>query len=243
MKKLKVRFKMKNISQKELNKILKLHKKWLNNEIGGERADFRWTNLCKTDLRYVDLRNAILCYADLSEANLQGADLRGADLRYVDLLWANLCSANLNHTNLYGANLRGADLLEADLSEAILYKVILLDAKNIPYIPMFCPEEGSFIGWKKVNNKYIVKLEIPAEAKRSSATTRKCRCEFAKVLAIENLNGTKSDVTEIVNDNYTPTTYKINEIVYPDYFDENRWKECSYGIHFFMNRQEAVDYY
>lgn len=27
-----------------------------------------------------------------------------------------------------------------------------------------------------------------------------------------------------------------------DSFDEDRWNECSHGIHFFINKQEAIDY-
>ena len=89
---------------------------------------------------------------------------------------------------------------------------------------------------------------IPEEAKRSSATTNKCRCEFAKVLEIQNeKNGIyeKSEKTEIVNYNNLRlpyTKYKIGEYVYPDSFDDNRFNECSHGIHFFINKEEAINY-
>ena len=107
---------------------------------------------------------------------------------------------------------------------------------------MVCPEEGAFVGWKKVKD-YIIQLEIPQDAKRSSATTRKCRCEYAKVLNILTLDGNNADVSEFVNTNYKPVvTYKIGEIVRPDAWDDDRWRECSHGIHFFINRREAVDY-
>ena len=36
--------------------------------------------------------------------------------------------------------------------------------------------------------------------------------------------------------------YKVGEMVYPDRFDDNRWDECSNGIHFFITKQEAIDY-
>jgi hypothetical protein len=137
------------------------------------------------------------------------------------------------------ANGKQANLYRADLYEADLY-----GAKNIPFLPqtIVCPEEGSFVGFKKVGKRYIVKLEIPAEAKRSSATKRKCRCEFAKVLSITNLDGTESNLSEVQNNNYASTTYRVGEMVYPDSFDEDRWNECSHGIHFFITRQEAVEY-
>ena len=109
---------------------------------------------------------------------------------------------------------------------------------------MTCPDEGRFTGWKKVTNgtDYLVKLSIPAEAKRSSSTGRKCRCEYADVVEIIRMND-GAEVDEVKNIEYTPhVTYRKGERVYPDSFDEDRWNECSHGIHFFINRQEAVDY-
>ena len=85
-------------------------------------------------------------------------------------------------------------------------------------------------------------LEIPEDAKRLSATGRKCRCDKAKVLGIQNIDGTQSDLTEIASDRTYDFVYKIGEVVSVDDFDEDRWNECSTGIHFFINREEAVRY-
>lgn len=124
---------------------------------------------------------------------------------------------------------------------AYLRSADLRGAKNIPFIPFACPSDGAFFGWKKVKN-CLVKLEIPEDAKRCSATTSKCRCDKAKVLDIFHLERQKS-VDSVTNDNYNPSvTYKVGEMVYPDSFDEDRWNECSNGIHFFINKQEAIDY-
>ena len=140
------------------------------------------------------------------------------------------------------ANLRYADLRYADLRGADLDGANLRDAKNIPYIPLECPSDGAFVGWKKVNN-VLIKLEIPEDARRSSATTKKCRCDKAKVLGFYNALGTEElDITELVNDKYEKCKYVKGEMVYPDFFDENRWNECSHGIHFFVNKQDAINY-
>ena len=69
----------------DLKQILELHKKWLNNEDGGKRADLRGANLSGAYLRGANLRGADLRGADLSGAYLSGANLRGADLRGADL--------------------------------------------------------------------------------------------------------------------------------------------------------------
>ena len=106
---------------------------------------------------------------------------------------------------------------------------------------MYCPSDGAFVGWKEVSGK-LIKLEIPENAKRSSATTYKCRCEFAKVLAITDTDGT-NPIDEIINTSQChQVTYKVGEMVYPDSFDDNRWEECSHGIHFFINKQDAINY-
>ena len=106
---------------------------------------------------------------------------------------------------------------------------------------MNCPSEGSFVGWKKINDKYLVKLQIPKDAKRSSATTMKCRCSKAKVLAITDLEG-NNPINEVTNYAHFPLTYKVGKMVHPNGFNENRWNDCSNGIHFFINKQEAINY-
>lgn len=131
---------------------------------------------------------------------------------------------------------KGAYLIGAYLSDAYLS-----GAKELPYVPFACPSDGAFIGWKKVAN-CLVMLEIPEDARRCSCTSQKCRCDKAKVLGITNLD-TKESVLEIKNASYSPAiTYVVGEIVYPDSFDDNRWNECSHGIHFFINKQNAIDY-
>ena len=182
-------------------------------ELGG--ADLRGANL-----RYADLRGANLSYAELSDANLRGADLRGAILRYADLRYADLTDANLSDAKLSDANLKGTEI----------------------FVPMACPEEGSFIGYKKSRDNYIVKLEILSDAKRCSGTGRKCRCSKARVLSITNLDGTSNYITSVVSKFDSDFVYKIGEIVSVPDFDEDRWNECSTGIHFFITREEAVRY-
>ena len=172
------------MTEKELKEILEKHRKWLNNEDGGQRAN-------------------------LSDVDLSGANLRDASLR--------------------GANLRGADLIGIQYNE------------TTAFFAQSCPEEGAFIGFKKASGK-IVKLLIPEDAKRSSATSRKCRCSKATVLSITNLDGSDTEVESVRSDNSRDFVYTIGETVEVPNFDENRWNECSTGIHFFITRDEAVNY-
>ena len=80
----------------EIKQVLDLHKKWLNNEQGGGRANLREANLSGANLSGADLCKANLSEANLREANLSWADLRGANLRGADLCKANLRGAELD---------------------------------------------------------------------------------------------------------------------------------------------------
>ena len=211
-------------------------------------ADLRCANLSNADLFGANLRCANLSNADLFGANLRCANLFGANLRNADLRCANLSNADLFGANLFGANLRNADLRCANLRGANLSNADLCGASidqmmwNIytVFYPLQCPESGSYIGYKKASG-LVVELEIPADARRSSATSRKCRASKAKVLSITDINGNPAGGQ--VKSNYDPNfVYAIGETVEVTDFDDNRWNECSTGIHHFITRAEAVIY-
>ena len=201
-------------------------------------ANLRDANLRDADLRDANLRDANLCDADLCDANLCGADLYGADLCDADLRDANLRDADLRGANLCDADLRGADLRGADLRDADLRGANLRDAKGC-YLS--CPTEGSFIGWKKASG-HIVKLRIPEDARRSSATGHKCRCDKAYVMEIQNMDGTKATEDTVRSDHDKNFVYTVGATVEVPDFDDNRWSECAPGIHFFIDRRAAVEY-
>ena len=224
---------MKKISQEGLKEILEKHSLWLLEKEGGERANLKGIDLCDTDLRGIDLcdtdlRGANLCNADLRYTSLCNADLRGANLEGADLEEANLKGADLRGVNLRGVNLRGVNL-----------EGIKTDIHTIGY-SLACPEEDSFIGYKKANG-CIVKLLILENSKRSSATTVKCRCDKAKVLEIKEIETGRK--VKRVSSNYDfDFIYEVGKVVTVDDFDEDRWSECSTGIHFFMNKENALNY-
>ena len=196
----------------DLKKILDEHLLWLNGE-GGSRADLSDADLSDADLRGADLSDADLSDADLRRAYLSRADLRGADLR----------GANLSGANLSGASI---DQMMWDIYTA--------------FYTLQCPESGSYIGYKKAGG-LVVELEIPADARRSSATSRKCRASKAKVLSITDIDGNPG--CDQVRSDYDPGfVYALGETVEVSDFDDDRWNECSTGIHHFITREEAVKY-
>ena len=72
----------------QLQRILELHQKWLDNNPDGVRANLRGADLRGADLHGANLRGADLRWADLREADLRWADLSGADLREADFDFA-----------------------------------------------------------------------------------------------------------------------------------------------------------
>ena len=199
----------------------------------------RWTDSIIFEYSSVDntlaktVLEALKGGADLYEADLHGADLHGADLHGADLYGADLYGADLHGANLHGADLRGANLRGANLYEADLH-----EAKGAY---MACPTDGSFIGWKNASG-YIVKLQIPEDARRSSAGGEKCRCDKAYVVEIQNTDGTKADIDTVHSNRYSGFVYTVGATVEVTDFDDNRWNECAPGIHFYIDRRAAVEY-
>ena len=170
---------------------------------------------------------ADLCGANLSDANLCDADLRGADLSD-----ANLRDADLSDADLRGADLRGANLRGAKNIDSISWSIYTA------FYPLQCPESGSYIGYKKARG-LIVELEIPADALRSSATSRKCRASKAKVLSISDTEGNPAG-EQVESDCDSSFVYVVGETVEVSDFDANRWNECAPGIHHYITRAEAL---
>ena len=240
---------MKKISDEELRKVLNLHEKWLRGEKNGVRADLSCTDLSNKDLSYTNLTAANLDYA-----LLENSDLRCSFLNSTNFLGANLRNANLSDAILERANFLNACLTDVNLEGAYLSNNILIntDLSGVKYeektklFDLQCPEKGSFIGYKLAiaerEHPCIIELLIPKDAKRSSATSRSCRCSKAKVLSITSFD-------EMINYTFAYSyfdetfIYQVGKIVEVKDFDENRWNECSTGIHFFITRGEAVSYY
>lgn len=106
--------------QEELEKILEVHKEWINDNEKGVRADLSGVCLREENLSEADLSGANLSRSDLRSAELSGADLSGANLSRADLRRTDISGVDLRSANLSGADLRGANLSRANLSRADL---------------------------------------------------------------------------------------------------------------------------
>ena len=178
-------------------------------------VDLRHANLRGADLQGANLWNANLWYADIQRANLTDADLRYADLE----------GADLRHADLTGADLTGADLTGADLEGADL------EGARLPHFQV-CPETGAFEAWKKMADGSLLKIMIPAHAKRTSSMVgRKCRA--SSVIVLEGCGVSPISDKKLV--------YTKGEEVFADAFDDDIRVECTHGIHFYLTRLEAEE--
>lgn len=171
------------------------------------------------DYRNMDLSGLDLSHRDFSRCLLTGADLRGANLSAASLFRAELTGVKVDEFTRW----QGADIREAT---------------GIPLIPMVCPSEGAFFGWKAASSSVgpvLVKLFIPADARRSSGTTRSCRCDRAIVVSIEGAD-------EAFSQNNPDVVYRPGDKVEEVNFDEDRWNNYGNGIYFFIDKEEAVDF-
>ena len=118
------------MNQKELNKVLSDHLKYLNDD-GGQRANLQYANLQYANLNDSNLQGADLKFVNLNYSNLQGADLEGANLKFAnlegaDLKFANLQDANLDFTSISlscgGLNFK----IDERLAKQLMYHVINL---------------------------------------------------------------------------------------------------------------------
>ena len=202
---------------------------------------FVGVNFSDCELKNVIFKNCIFKNCTFTYADLINADFENTVMNFCNFYNANMSHANFSKTTISECNFAFADLMYSCFTNSFftnnnLRGAWVIDIIDRPYIPLACPEEGEFIGWKKVwdeERSYLIKLKIPKNAKRSSATTNKCRCDMAEVLSIqrieydESMNYKLTDSVDLItNYNFCTTIYKVGETVLPDSFDEDRFQEC-----------------
>lgn len=197
-----------------------------------------------------------------SKCNFSSAYIELCEFYNVEFHLCNFNFVNLVHSRLSKVRL-SRTCFSLNSATGTVFDKIRTD-EHTPFFHIMCPEEGSFIAYKKAYIKtsgqsmlkpVLVKLEIPKNAKRSSANSYKCRANMAKVLGFIGLKysedrdgydivgAIKLKADQCVQSGYdSKFTYPLGQTLKVDNFDEDRWSECSTGIHFFMNKEMARYY-
>lgn len=215
---------MANITQKELDDMIQQHEEWIRS---GEKRN-------RPVFSGLDLSGLIFSRANLYHSVFLKCNLTNANFKY-----CNLTQADMAGSNLTKANLKSANLFRCNLYQAVLDNVKVNEYTQFYF--QLCPEMGQFIGFKKAQSDIgqysIVKLLIPEDAKRSSATTYRCRTNKAVILEIEDPSGKRmSRAQSKRNKNFI---YKVGQTINVPNFDENRWHESAEGIHFYLSKELA----
>ena len=202
-------------------------------------ADFSWVDFRHTDFSNADFRNANFIganftNADFSNTDFREVDFRGANFSYTDFRWIDFSNAYFRWVNFTNTDFREVDLRDTNFSNTINFLIN-------------CPEEGSFIAYKKASTDVvipvIVVIRVEEDSLRSSATSKKCRASKVTPLRFEDLKGNILPEDTIVFSDYDNSfIYHIGKTIEVENFDLNRWNECSTGIHFFMNKLDAIHY-
>lgn len=215
----------------------------------------------------LDLRNSIIKGLDLSRGDMKGLDLSRATFEKCNLRGADFSGSKLDNVAFYkndlvgmklcgclarGCSFRFQDMTDIDLRGTNIYASVLEDALNqdkvivdddTKWYKMRCPEIGeAFVAWKCCTDLRVVMMLVPRDAKRCMATMETGRAERVKVLKITSIDESEnySWAQSTVDPNFY---YDVGKWLEPaNGFEEDRWKDSSAGIHFFLDRQQCVDY-
>ena len=217
----------------------------------GKLLNMKHTIFKGLDLSGWDMTGLDLLRATFEDCNLRGTDFSGDKLDNVAFYNNEIRDMKLNGCLARGCSFRFQDMEGIDLRGANIYASVLEDAINqdkvitdddTKWYKMRCPEEGPFIAWKCCTDLRVVMLLVPADAKRCMATLETGRISKAKVLSIKSIDETESYTwaqSTVDPDFY----YEVGKWVEPaNGFQEDRWKDSSPGIHFFLDRQQCIDY-
>lgn len=217
-------------------------------EVAFEKCVFHAVKFKKIYTKQVEFGNCVIKNSCFKECTLNSISFKfcfapcssfvNISARYFSAYCTSFAGSIFNCCNFHDYFFDSSDMTECKVTESTLH------------LPQFIPSSGSFIGWKKAlttdptgrQHEVIVKLRIPENAERVCAS-HKCRASEVEVLGFETLDGEKlPDDTKVFSWWSNSYCYKIG-MAKPQYaIDPNPQIECGSGIHFFLDREAAVNY-
>lgn len=209
--------------------------------IHAEHADF--TGSCLWDNDYSEgvfaatrFIGAQLCDGNFKSAELCYCDFRFADIDYAQFEQAELTDADMRWTkSSYLASFKGANMRNTNIEGSPIDDEAVEGAVNL-FVPMVCPEEGSFIAWKKCRDGKIAKIQITENALRTGGNRDDCRA--SEVLIIDIFDGDNSCEEAVCIDDENKIYHKGELLKDEEEFDASLLHDGK-GIHFFITRAEA----
>ena len=230
---------------------------------GFEGVNFTDADLRGIEAYYAVFNRADFTGANLKGASFEGCECLKTDFTSADLSCADLWNSDFTEALFYGTFFDGADVSGSNFKFAdtidcndfyakdqMIHKGLkgVGSAENpIFHIPMACPSHGAFIGWYGVGytapitvthgkrTSWVLKLEIPEDARRCSAEGEICRCDKAKLVELQDLAGNVLEDQEVtISYNMQEYTLKVGEITEAPIYEEDCLKEGP-GIPFYID--------
>ena len=202
----------------------------------GSEARFAFSRMWGCQIKSAELKKAFYFGAQVCDCDFSGSDLEAANFSTADLDNSVFVDTNLKDADFFDADRTyWCDFENADMTGVKVYGIDL-NPENLKgvkglHMPLYCPEEGSFVAWKKCREGKVVKLLVPEHAGRKGNTLHTCRATEVVVLDIYDTNGLP--VEEAVPIDYRPKVEaEIDNIhytrkLYKD--DENTVVKVAYG--------------
>lgn len=168
-------------------------------------------------------------------SELKDSTLCNTELRDISFVTNNILNDIINNCNIrYTSFIK--NIIDYNQSDNVSFDC------NTYGLARKCPQEGSFIAYKKVHvidNKHygIAKLFIPEDAMRNDTNSLKCKCNKAKVLEITDIITNQKYETgmSMFNNDFV---YKTGEMV----IDNDYNIDSYHGIYFFIDKQTAINF-
>lgn len=220
----------------------------LSSRADGERLDLSRRRIIDADLSEACLDNIDFSCTRFERVNLENASMDKCDVSRCFFVDCPMAGVKLTNSDASDASFRSLDMHGADFSGTNFYYAAFefADLENVKtddktrWFGDTVPKEGAFICWKVGANNRVIQLLVPAEARRTCATSEAGRAEYAKVLSVTNADRTEDytwDTAMVDHDFF----YEVGKMVYPDNgFSDYGWMDDSPGLHFFMDREMAI---
>ena len=221
-------------------------------ELSLEGIKFTSVKFIYVDYSLCNLTNCTLRYCSFNCCKLKiksfiGCKFVGTDFNLCDISCSVISKCSMSDVNFMCSDLSFTVFSDVDGKYTQFYSCEMDKCSAISsniIFPRHVPSDGSFIAWKKANavdEAVIIKLRIPEDAKRFCAND-KCRADKVEVLGFETLDGEKLPDDTIVHSFWDPKFKYHTGFIEVYNFDDDPQVECGKGIHFFLSRDDAVNY-
>ena len=235
-----------------------------------ENSTFKYINFTETAITNSKFYNCRFSYCPMSEIDFDWCDLTDTIIEKCNLEISEIRHTEIKNCKVQGTDLNNSILVDNKIVECEVHELVateallddnILEKSNIKDVimdyaqvkknrvdlmsktepPLCCPDKGSFTAWMKADNKHIIELLIPSNAKRISCIdpVGACKVNKAIIVNIKELDSRECKIS--ITPNFKRfTEYTIGKTLKSEIFDENPFSEFDTGIKCFIHKADAI---